>query len=140
MLDFCNYYGICKDWSSARWAQSNGQIERTIKSVKNMIKKCKSDNYDLSLALLDFHNTPLPQINLSPENLLMGKKLKTKLPCSETTLITETDFLNRKKLIERQNKSEEIYDKNVDARQKERVLKPGDPVVFRDNLGDRLWK
>ena len=139
-IDFCNYYGISKDWSSSRWAQSNGQIERTIQSVKNMIKKCKSDNYDISLALLEFHNTPLPQLDISPAMLLMGRKLRTRLPCSETTLITEADLLNRKKLVKKQNKSEEIYNKNVDLRQKERILKPGDPVVFRDNLADRLWK
>ena len=138
--DFCNYYGIFKDFSSSRWAQSNGQVERTIQSVKNMIKKCKSDNYDLTLALLDFHNTPLPQINLSPAKLLMGRKLRTRLPCTEDSLITESDLFNRTKLVNRQVKAEENYNKNVDMRQNENSFKPGDPVVFRDNLGDRLWK
>ena len=139
-LDFCNFYGITKRFSSARYAQSNGQIERTIQYVKSMIKKCKSDNYDMSLALLEFHNTPLPQINVSPASLLMGRKLRTRLPCSEASLINESDIVNRSKLVERQSKSEDAFNKNVDMRVKEKVYKPGDPVVFRDNLGDRLWK
>ena len=70
----------------------------------------------------------------------MGRKLRTRLPCSEASLITEADFLNKRKLIEKQNKYEQTFDKNVDMKQKERVYKPGDPVVFRDKLGDRLWK
>lgn len=60
--------------SSPRYPQSNGQVERTIQTVKKSLKKCFDDNRDIYLALLDIRNTPIDEQN-SPANILMNRNL-----------------------------------------------------------------
>ena len=43
--------------SSPRYHQSNGQVERAIGTVKNIVKKAMEDGSDVQLALLNFRNT-----------------------------------------------------------------------------------
>ncbi len=50
---------------------SNGQAERTVQTVKNMLKKSS----DPHLALLNYRATPLPWCHRSPAELLMGRAL-----------------------------------------------------------------
>ena len=53
--------------------QSNGQAERTVQSLKNLLKRSQCDNDDPYVALLQYRNTPLDGIGLSPAQLLMGR-------------------------------------------------------------------
>ena len=54
---------------------SNGEAERGVQMVKNLMKKC-DDPY---LALLAYHSTPL-EVGYSPSELLMCRKLRTTVP------------------------------------------------------------
>ena len=56
--------------------QANGLAERTVRTIKAMLKK-SSDPY---LALLSYRATPLPWYQLSPAQLLMGRTLRTDVP------------------------------------------------------------
>ena len=62
--------------SSPHYPQSNGFVERTIKTAKMLLK----DSPDPYMALLSFHSTPIPWCHFSPAELLMGQKLKTDVP------------------------------------------------------------
>ena len=139
-LEFCEMYGIEKTFSSARYAQSNGQVERTVQMVKKMIKKCMSDNSDISIALLQYHNTPLSDNVECPAKLLFNRKLKSRVPCPVKHLTNESDVINKLALENRQERMNKYYNKNVDLRKSEVIYNPGDPVVFRDNLADKIWK
>ena len=44
---FCTEYGITKQYSSSRYAQSNGQIERYVQHLKKVVKKCLDDGSNL---------------------------------------------------------------------------------------------
>ena len=74
--DFAKQYGFTHQTSSPRFPQSNGFVERMVKTVKKLLQQ--SD--DPCLALLTFHSTPLPWCNLNPTELLMGRRLRTRLP------------------------------------------------------------
>ena len=76
MKSFAGSYGFELLTSSPRYPQSNGLVERTIKSVKMLLK----DSPDPYMALLSFHSTPIPWCHFSPAELLMGRKLKTDVP------------------------------------------------------------
>ena len=137
--NFCENYEIYHDTSSPRYPQSNGFVERQIQFVKNTIIKCSRDNSDINIALLQLRNTPISSELPSPAYLLFNRNIRTKLPCVEEYLTNKEDLNNREFLLKRQKLGKEYYDRtaNHDSRTN---FNPGDLVVYRDQLADRLWK
>lgn len=60
--------------SSPGYPQSNGLAERTVQTVKNLLKKAKGSGEDPYLSLLSYRNTPLSDAG-SPAQLLMSRRL-----------------------------------------------------------------
>jgi transposase InsO family protein len=77
---FARTWGFHHTTSSPGYPQSNGQVERAIQSVKDLFRKCEQSGDDPSIALLNFRNTPLEGVGQSPAQLLMSRRLKSKLP------------------------------------------------------------
>jgi hypothetical protein len=75
---FAKEYGFIHITTSPHFPQANGQAERFVQTVKNLIKKSK-DPYK---ALLDYRNTLLERIELSRAQLQIGRRLKSSLPTS----------------------------------------------------------
>ena len=73
--DFSKSYGFVHTKSSPHFSQANGEAERAVQTINNLLKKSQ-DPYK---ALLNYRNTPLDGINLSPAQLLMGRRLKASL-------------------------------------------------------------
>nr|XP_006819463.1 PREDICTED: uncharacterized protein K02A2.6-like [Saccoglossus kowalevskii] len=78
---FAAIYRFVHITSSPRYPRSNGEAERAVQTVKDLLKK----NEDPYLALLSYRTTPL-QNNLAPSQLLMGRLLRTQLPMLPNTL------------------------------------------------------
>lgn len=76
---FSNKYAFQHIKSSPRYPQSNGAVERAIRTVKSVLRKCFLDRKDPYLALLDLRNTPIDGEN-SPANILMSRNLRSQLP------------------------------------------------------------
>ncbi len=96
--------------SSPGHAQSNGQAEQTVQTVKNMLKKARSSNGDPYI-LLEYRNTPIEGIGFSPAQLSMVRRLKLKLPVSTTLFIPEGQIQVRDKQKEKQIKQKSYYDR-----------------------------
>ncbi|CAC5395338.1 unnamed protein product [Mytilus coruscus] len=129
---FATEYGFKHTTSSPHYAQSNGQAERSVQTIKKLIMKSK----DPHKALLDYRNTPL-DIDLSPAQLFLNRRLKTSLPTSLPLLMPQ-NINNReiiKKLEIRQRKAKTNYDKHCGPELKQ--LKQGDSVVM---YTDGKWK
>ena len=74
--------------SSAEYPQSNGRVGLGVKTAKRIIHDNFSssgtvDNDKVAKALLQYRNTPLPDIQLSPGQLLLHKNLRDYLPMNE---------------------------------------------------------
>ena len=82
---FAQEYGFTHVTSSPRYPGSNGEAERAVWTIKNLLKKAV-DPYD---ALLLYRATPLNN-GYPPAELLMCRKLKTKIPTLPTTLSPST--------------------------------------------------
>ena len=61
--------------TSTKFPQSNGEAERAVKTVTNLLKKSE----DPYLALLAYRTAPL-QCGYSPSELLMSRKLRNTIP------------------------------------------------------------
>ena len=66
-----------------RWphSQSNGQAERYEQTEKNMLKKVHEQNQDPYLALLEYRNISVVGMKYSPAQMLMSRRLRTKILC-----------------------------------------------------------
>ncbi|KAK7882125.1 hypothetical protein WMY93_028299 [Mugilogobius chulae] len=126
--DFSAAYGFKHVTSSPRFPQSNGEAERAVQTVKNLLKKA-ADPY---LALLAYRATPL-QNGYSPAELLMGRRLRTTLPTLSSQLdptLPDSSTLAQK---EREKRMLDIANFNRRHRAKPLCnLAPGEQVWVTD--------
>ena len=73
---FADSYGFQHSTSSPYFAQSNGQAERMVQTVKRLLSKCS----DPFMAILTYRVTPLAWCGLSPAELGMGREIRTTIP------------------------------------------------------------
>ena len=125
---FAQTYGFEHVTSSPHYPKSNGEAERAVQTVKNLLKK-SGDHY---LALLAYRNTPL-QCGYSPAQLLMSRNLRTTLPdIRERKVPMVVDPLVFK---EKDNDIKQRQKRNYDSRHKAKelpLLEPGDSVWIPD--------
>lgn len=76
---FTEQYDFQHVTSSPHYPQSNGQAEKGVHILKQLLKKATDSTSDPYLALLSYRASPL-QCGLSPAELLMNRKLRTTLP------------------------------------------------------------
>ena len=115
---FANTYEFNHITSSPRYPQSNGQVERTVKTVKQLLLK-SADPY---LALLSYRTTPLPWCDLSPAELCMGRKLRTPIPQTDKLLVPEWPYLELFRAKNREYK--ERQQTNFNRRHRVREMSP----------------
>ena len=123
--------------SSPRYSQSMGFIEKNVQVhiCKNLLKKAKKSNSDPYLALLEFRNTPIYGINMSPSQLLMGRRTRTQLPVNESLLKPSHDSRKvQSALKKKQDTQKEHYDRGAKPLAE---LNPGDEIRVRN---ENLWE
>ena len=107
MNRFANEWGIKWTFSSPGYPQSNGMAERTIKTIKLMLKKAEQTNTDPYLALLTLRNTPVTGLGFSPAEVLMGRVLRSTLPAASAVLKPKQPAGIKQRLQELQRKQGE---------------------------------
>lgn len=125
---FTSTYGFSHTTSSPRYPQANGEAERAVRTVKEILKK-DGDPY---LGLLAYRSTAL-QNGFSPSQLLMGRRLRSTLPIIPEKLIP-TEVPNPEVQIREQqyrNNMAQVYNKRHAAVNLP-VLQQGDKVWIRD--------
>ena len=124
--DFAKSYQFQHITSSPLFPQSNGQMERSVQTVKELLNKSE----DICQALLSYQSTPLPWCNLSPGELLMGRKLRTLLPLTDQHLIPQWSYLPQFKTANQQFKGKQKRDYDRRHRATEIPLIPDDSEVW----------
>ena len=76
--------------SSANFPQSNGRAELAVKTCKRLLRNNTGsdgslDTSKVAKALLQYRNTPIAGIGMSPAYMLFGRQLRDSLPCSPMT-------------------------------------------------------
>ena len=116
--------------------KANREVERAVQTVKKLWRK----NDDKHLALLDYRTTPLPDIDLSPAQLLMGRRLRNKLPMMESLLQPASN--NQQEISRYLEKTEESQKKYHDrhASMDMEELQPGTKVRMQPWTNTKVWK
>jgi hypothetical protein len=129
-------YGFEHTTSSPHLPNSNGEAERAVETVKHLWKKA-SDKY---LALLDYRTTPLDGINLSPAQLLMGRRPRNTLPSAREILAPSPYNKQEVQFHFRQEKKRQKYYYDTKSGAKDLPpLQSGDEVRMAPLPGSNSW-
>ncbi|KAB0799135.1 hypothetical protein PPYR_07015 [Photinus pyralis] len=115
VIEFQNF---SKQWnflsitSSPHHQQSNGQTERTIQTIKKLIKKSTENNEDIYLALLAFRNTPVYN-SYTPSQILMSRYLRDNLLIIDSI---NPKLINNTKLNQKISNSQSYNKKQYDSK------------------------
>ncbi|CAB3223790.1 unnamed protein product [Arctia plantaginis] len=118
--------------TSPRYPQSNGQSERAVQIVKNIMKKSMHSKSDYRLALLEYLNTPISENLPSPAEILQSRKLRSILPV--VRCLHPSSGLIKRELIRRQRIYKQYYDRNA---KKLATLSVGQPVKIKDQNNNK---
>ena len=127
---------FASDWeievvtSSPHYPKSNGLVERNVQTVKLLLRKADESKQDGFLALLEFRNTPISGMDDSPAELLMSRKLRTRLPTFKSLLEPQARSTSqvRHQLLSRQQGQKAFYDRGT---RPPSTLHEGEPVRMR---------
>ena len=116
--------------SSPHYPKSNGLVERNVQTVKQLLRKADESKQDAFLALLEFRNSPISGMDESPAQLLMSRKLRTRLPTSKSLLDPQPQPNSqvRHNLLTRQQRQKAFYDRGTRPLSK---LHEGEPVRMK---------
>lgn len=121
--------------SSPHLHKANGEAERAVQTVKLLWKK----GTDKHLALLDYGTTPLEGINLSPAQLLMGRRPRNILPAASSLL--QPKSYNNKEVKQHLHleKAKQKYYYDSRGTKELQPLKPGQSVRMAPLPGHPTW-
>lgn len=108
---FSNEWNLKFKITSPKHHEANGLAERYIETVKRMFYKIVQEKRDISLALLQYRNTPINETGATPTELLFGRSTRNLIPfCNNKTI-----DLNKYKesLINKQLKQKEYFDRGA---------------------------
>ena len=93
---FCAEWGIQHTTTSPWYSQSNGFIERQIRYLKPIIKKCLKSDGNIDLALLNVRATPLGTTLPGPAELMFSRPISNVLPshCNQMAVEDYRDHMN----------------------------------------------
>ena len=112
---FAASYNFSHITSSPYYLRGNGEVERAVRTLKNLLKEAK----DPYLALIAYRVTTLPWCNLSPSQLLMGRRLRTVVPETDEVLSPSWPNLTEFREVDKQYKKKlkQQYDRRHRARE-----------------------
>ena len=130
--EFWKFRGIINCYVTPYHPQANGQAERFIQTLKKcmnkMAKNSKNMDYNVNNFLLTYRVTEQATTNVSPSQLLMGRKLRTPLDVIYPRVERNINIENSALIKERVQKSQEKQKAYHDPTAKMREFDVGDHV------------
>ena len=126
--EFAKDWGFVHVTSSPIYPQANGEVERAVQTAKNILRK----NANPYLGLMAYRTAPLRN-GLTPSEILMSRRLRTRLPTIPEVLVpTEID---RKEMEKKEEEYRQKYARNYNTHHQVvplPALEEGDKVYIRD--------
>ena len=132
--------------SSAFYPQGNSRAELAVKTAKRLLQENVAPDGSLntekvSRALLQYRNTPIQHLGLSPSQLLFHRNLRDSLPVNPRSLRPSKLWIeaaHRREAAFRQRNLAMTNRYNRTTRQLP-VLTPGTHVLVQDTSGKKRW-
>lgn len=126
---FTHTWGFKHSTSSPNYPQSNGRSERAVRTIKTLISKSINSGDDFYIALLNYRSAPRDGI-ASPAQLMMGRRINTRLPAHSSKLQPDRDnCVDYRNIIRNSNNNKTWYDSRARPLPE---LTAGDEVVTAD--------
>ena len=122
--------------TSLRYPQSNGKVENSVKTAKNILKKAADASHDPHLSLLDFRNIPSEGMDSTPAQRLFSRRTRTSLPMASHLLQPKVISNVHRNLQQSQTKQAFSFNRGAKELQ---PLKDGDVVRVRPLPGHSKW-
>ena len=124
--------------SSPHHQQGNGLAERTIRTLKQLMKKAKEEHTDPYASLLELRNTPV-RGHASPAQLLMSRRLRSAIPATQKLLRPKVVAASLvEELAEKKQQSQkQTYDRPTRELQ---TLQEGEHVRFKMSPKSAVWE
>lgn len=132
MRNYANSCGINIETISPTYSQSNGLAEKAVHIVKNILRK----GCDLNQGLMEHRNTPISNFPFSPNQLLLSRQIRTKIPVHPSVLVPQVCDNVPDLLRDRQIKTKKYYDQQ--GSKELQKLNEGDCIRFR-KPGDKYY-
>nr|XP_042912626.1 uncharacterized protein LOC122272725 [Parasteatoda tepidariorum] len=100
------------------------------------MRKAREDRKDYFVGLMEYRNTPISGLDLSPAQMMFNRRLKTKLPISNRLLNAKLFSNIKEKLIVRQKIQKSHYDKTAHTLSE---LQPKENVRIL-NFKNKTWE
>ena len=133
---FAKLFGFTPKYSSPMYPRSNGEAERSVQTMKSMIKKAKADRTDFQIALLNFRNTTIYELGASPAQILMSRRFRCTLPARTCQLSPKVIPSRDRQMKEMKIRQKTYYDKHAGSGH--RVFRVGEPVRYLNQRQE--WK
>jgi transposase InsO family protein len=131
---FADYYGFNHVTSSPGYPQSNGEAERGVQIAKSILSQG-----DPFIALMTYRDTPIYATGKSPNEIMLGRKIRTRLPCLTRKLQLSSDA--QKEIKQSDDVAKQKYKHYYDTRHGVRdlpQLTPGNQVRIKLD-GEKQW-
>ncbi|GFT10867.1 uncharacterized protein K02A2.6 [Nephila pilipes] len=79
-IPFNNYKNFSNEWDfnyafiSPHYSPSNGMVERAVGIAKSIMRKAREDKRDYLVGLMDYRNTPISGLDLSPAQMMFNRR------------------------------------------------------------------
>ncbi|XP_035700303.1 uncharacterized protein K02A2.6-like [Branchiostoma floridae] len=110
---FTHEWNFTHQTSSPGYPQSNGKVENSVKTAKQLMEKAWIGNTDPYLALLDFRNTPTQGIGSSPVQRLFARRTKTTMPMNTALLEPDVPKEIPQKIQKEKEKQRRYYNRQA---------------------------
>ncbi len=129
-LKFAHDYDFEVVTSSPLYPRSNGLAEKSVSVAKSMLRKSYESACDVYVSLMEYRNTPLKDVGVSPAQLMLNRRIKTKIPTNTNMLAPKNfDVDIKDKLNAKIVQSKQYYDKNCKVRSSN--FQVNDPVMIQ---------
>jgi hypothetical protein len=131
---FAQSWNFTHTTSSPNFPQSNGQVERTVQTIKQLMARCSAEKKDWHIALLHHRAQPLSSKLPSPAEILHQRPARTALPQTNPGPIQLDYKAIKAELVRKQQKIKSSYDTRHSAHELQ-PLHLQQPVLFQNTDG-----
>jgi len=113
--EFANF---AKSWdfqhqtSSPHHHKSNGKAESAVKIIKSLVRKTQKHGGDMWKAILEWRNSPSPNLDTSPAQRLLSRRTRSFLPCTDALYKPQVAENVLGHVIDKRRKAKKFHDQS----------------------------